>query len=125
MPHVKSFRDLLVWQKSMALVQRIYRVTKAFPREEQFSLTAQLRRVSVSIPSNIAEGFGRYSTSDYVRFLRIAIGSLFEVQTPVEIACGLKYLDQTTFNTMDNNCNELERMLAGLIKSLLAKSNSR
>jgi len=76
---MKTYRDLLVWQKAMTLVTEVYRKTKTFPREEVYGLTSQVRRSAVSIPSNIAEGYGRNSTSDYIRFLQIASGSLYEL----------------------------------------------
>ena len=89
---IKSYKDLFIWQKSMVLVTGIYTITKTFPASEIYGLTSQLRRSAVSIPSNIAEGYGRNSTNDYKRFLQIAVGSLYELQTQVEIACNLKYI---------------------------------
>ena len=83
---MSNFRNLLIWQKSMALTTKIYSSTNNFPKEEIFGLTSQIRRSSVSIPSNIAEGFGRESDKDLLRFLNISIGSLFEMQTQLEIA---------------------------------------
>lgn len=76
-----TFRELIIWQKSMLLVTSLYSATKEFPKDETFGLTSQLRRCSVSIPSNIAEGFGRNSDSEFNRFLTIAMGSLYELQT--------------------------------------------
>ena len=81
-----SFRDLVVWQRSMQLTVAIYRMTQNFPREEQYGLTSQIRRSAVSVPSNIAEGHGRLNTGEYRQFLGIARGSNFEVQTQLEIA---------------------------------------
>ena len=78
---MSNFRNLMIWQKSMSLITKIYKSTKNFPKEEIFALTSQIRRSSVSIPSNIAEGFGRDSNKEYLRFLNISIGSLFEMQT--------------------------------------------
>lgn len=91
---MKSYRDLIVWQKGMTLVVDIYKITKYFPDEEKFGLTSQIRRCVVSIPSNIAEGYGRNYTKDYVRFLQIARGSLFECQTQLEIAVNLNFINQ-------------------------------
>ena len=88
---MKNYRDLIVWQKAMELVTKIYHHTKSFPGEERYGLTLQLRRSSVSLPSNMAEGYGRNSTQDYIRFLRIANGSLFELQTQLEIAFNLGF----------------------------------
>jgi len=86
MSNIKSYRDLIVWQKSVDLVKNIYLCTQTFPKEEQYGLTNQMRRCAVSIPSNIAEGYGRNSTGDYKRFLHISLGSLYELQTQVEIS---------------------------------------
>ncbi|MBP9793910.1 MAG: four helix bundle protein, partial [Flavobacterium sp.] len=89
---MSNFRDLLVWQKSMIFVTKIYNTTKKFPKEEQFGITSQIRRSAISIPSNISEGLGRNSNKDYLRFLNIAIGSLFELQTQLEISKNIEYL---------------------------------
>ena len=83
---VRSFRDLDVWKDGIALAEAVYETTRSFPEDERFGLTSQLRRAAVSVPSNIAEGWGRNSRADYLRFLHIARGSLFEVATQVEIA---------------------------------------
>jgi four helix bundle protein len=85
MKKIRNYRDLIVWQKSIALVTEVYSITRLFPKEELYGLISQIRRSAVSIPSNIAEGYGRYSTNDYIRFLQIAIGSLYEFQTQLEI----------------------------------------
>ena len=115
---IKSYRDLVVWQKSMALVSEIYLLTKGFPKEELYGITSQIRRSAVSIPSNIAEGYGRNSTQDYIRFLQIACGSLYEIQTQLEIAVNLGYLENGRSQTVLQNINEIERMLSTLIKKL-------
>ena len=91
---IRTFRDLLIWQKSIKLVTRIYEVTRSFPKEEAFGLTSQMRRCSVSIPSNIAEGHGRNSTGNYLRFLQIATGSLCELQTQLVIANNLSFFSE-------------------------------
>ena len=83
---MSTFRNLLIWQKSMTLTTQIYQLTSTFPKEEIYGLTSQIRRCSVSIPSNIAEGYGRESDKEFLRFLNISIGSLFEMQTQLEIA---------------------------------------
>ncbi|WP_366143570.1 four helix bundle protein [Flavobacterium sp.] len=83
---MSTFKDLLIWQKAMTLVTKIYQSTKLFPKEELFGLTSQIRRSSVSIPSNIAEGYGRDGKYDYLKFLNISLSSLFELQTQIEIA---------------------------------------
>ncbi len=118
MTAINSYRDLIVWQKSMLLVTDIYAASNSFPIQEMYGLTNQLRRSAVSIPSNIAEGYGRHSTGDYKRFLQIAVGSLFELQTQVEIAFNLKYLAKDKFDTILGNTKELDRMLLSLIKKI-------
>jgi len=115
---MSHFRTLLIWQKSMTLVTAIYQSTQKFPKEELFGLTSQLRRCSVSIPSNIAEGSGRESDKDYVRFLNISVGSLFELQTQLEIAKNIDYLTQEEFNKQYEDTRELERMLISFIKKV-------
>ena len=92
MATVKTYRDLEVWQKSMTFVEEVYKTVKTFPREEQYGLSDQIRRAAVSIPSNIAEGFGRDSNAEFLRFLAIARGSLYEVSTHLEIAHRLGFL---------------------------------
>jgi four helix bundle protein len=115
---VKNYRDLKVWQKAMGLVTEIYQHTKSFPEEERYGLTSQLRRSSVSLPSNIAEGYGRNSTQDYIRFLRIANGSLFELQTQLEIARNLNMLSEESFSVLFEMSREIERMLSSLINKI-------
>ena len=118
---IESFRDLLVWQKSMTLAQGVYGITVAFPKEEQFGLVSQLRRCAVSIPSNIAEGYGRQSLSDYIRFLRISRGSLFELQTQLELSFNLGFLGKEHFDKRILLAHEIAKMLNSLIASLEAK----
>ena len=115
---MKTFRDLIVWQKSMAMVTEIYKVTQSFPRREDYGITSQIRRCAVSIPSNIAEGYGRHSRNEYIRFLQIALGSLFELQTQLEIAANLGYLKKEEFEPLYESTREVERMLSVLIKRL-------
>ena len=120
MSSIKSYRDLIVWQKAMVLVKAVYESSKSFPRDEQFGLTQQLRRSAVSIPSNIAEGSGRGTTQDYVRFLQIARGSLFEAQTQLELTRDLQFLSEPRTAEILALCNEIERMLNALITKLSA-----
>ena len=115
---IKTFRDLKVWQKGMSFVNRVYTATNYFPDSEKFSLTSQLRRACISIPSNIAEGYGMRSTGDYIRFLNIALGSLYEVQTQVEIALNLEYMKKEWFDILYEDSREIERMLSSLIRKL-------
>ncbi len=115
---IRTFRDLKVWQKGMALVNRVYNATNYFPDNEKYSLTSQLRRSAISIPSNIAEGYGRRSTGDYIRFLNIAIGSLYEVQTQIEIALNLDYMKKEWFDILYEDSREIERMLSSMIQKI-------
>ena len=118
---MKTYKDLLVWQKSMGLVTEIYKVSKSFPKEEVYGLTSQMRRCAVSIPSNMAEGYGRNSTSDYIRFLRIAAGALHELQTQMEISLNLCYFNKSTFDKLYESSREIERMLSSLTRKLSDK----
>jgi len=102
----------------MAMVTEIYKVTHSFPRREDYGITSQIRRCAVSIPSNIAEGYGRHSRNEYIRFLQIALGSLFELQTQLEIAANLGYLKKEEFEPLYESTREVERMLSVLIKRL-------
>ncbi len=115
---MKTYRNLIVWQKAMILVTEIYKATQSFPRREDYGLTSQARRCAVSIPSNIAEGYGRHSRNEYVRFLQIASGSLYELQTQLEIAFNLGYLKRDDFERLFEMTREIERMLSSLIKRL-------
>ena len=119
---MKTYRDLIVWQKAMVLVTEIYKVSKSFPRREDYGLTSQLRRCAVSIPSNIAEGYGRNSRNEYIRFLQIASGSLYELQTQLEIAANLGYLKKDEFELLYESTREIERMLSVLIRRLIEGS---
>ena len=118
MSRIESYRELIVWQKAMILVKEVYLATRTYPKEELFGLTQQLRRAIVSIPSNIAEGNGRGTTPDYVRFLLIARGSLFESQTQLEISRDLGYLPEPITLPLFALCNEIERMLNSIISKL-------
>ena len=116
--NMNSYRDLIVWQKSMNLVTLLYQLTKQFPDDEKFGLTSQIKRSSVSIPSNIAEGYGRSSRKEYVRFLEIARGSLYEFQTQLEIATNLNFIDIVATKEIFELGIEVEKMLNSLIKKL-------
>ncbi|RYJ40721.1 MULTISPECIES: four helix bundle protein [Flavobacterium] len=115
---MSHFRKILVWQKSISLVTKVYKATRTFPKEETFGLTSQIRRSSISIPSNIAEGSGRESNKDFLRFLYISLGSLFEMQTQLEIAKNIIYISEEEFNLLYEDSREIERMLASLIKKI-------
>jgi four helix bundle protein len=113
-----TYRKLSIWQKSMSLVTEIYSEVKIFPSDELFALTSQIKKSAVSIPSNIAEGYGRTGTKDYLRFLNIALSSLFELQTQLEIAYNLKFLKESNFNKLYENTREIERMLTSFIRKI-------
>jgi four helix bundle protein len=118
---VKHYRELIVWQKSIDLVEAVYRISQRFPSEEKFGLTAQLRRSAVSIPSNIAEGQGRGTPRDFNKFLDIATGSLAEMETQLIIAARLKYLTVEEHDDALSRSAEIGRLLNGLQKSIAVK----
>jgi len=113
-----SYRDLLVWQKSMALVKAIYRVTRSFPKDEVYGLSPQMRRAAVSIPCNVAEGQGRMSKREFKQFLALSRGSVLELETQVQIAADLGFLSSENTKRLIGNTEELLRMLNGVMKSL-------
>lgn len=115
---VNSYKDLIVWQRAMDLVSKIYGVTKKFPREELYGLTNQIRRSAVSIPSNIAEGQARQGTAEFRNFLSIARGSLAEVETQLLIAADLSYLSDSDLKAILEIHTEVGKMLNGLLRSL-------
>lgn len=115
---VKCYTDLIVWQKAMDLVQQVYQATKAFPKEEIYGLTNQVRRAAVSIPSNIAEGQARQSTAEFNNFLSIARGSLAEVETQLLIAARLNYLSQEQMIPIMALHQEVSKMLPALMSKL-------
>jgi len=115
---VANYRNLMVWQNSRKLVKKIYDLTGKFPLEEKFGLANQIQRAAVSIPSNIAEGYGRNSDKEMIRFLSIAKGSLYEVETQLYIAIDLKYLSEKETQPVMERCNEIGKMITGLIKTL-------
>jgi four helix bundle protein len=117
-----SYRDLVAWQKAMTLVTDNYRATSKFPRDEQFGLTSQVRRCSVSIPSNIAEGQGRLSEKEFRYFLGQARGSLIELETQFQIAYNLGYLEASEANALLQSCGEVGRILNGPITSICEES---
>jgi four helix bundle protein len=117
--HVRSYRDLVVWQKAMMLVSDVYRYTRSFPREEIYGLTSQIRRAAISVPSNIAEGQGRVSTGEFKQFLGHARGSLLELETQLQIACTLEYLSSEQCTLLLGECSEVGRILNGLMASIL------
>ena len=114
----ESYRDLLAWQKAMALVTEIYRATDSFPAREVYGITNQLRRASVGIPSDIAEGKGRLSKKEYVQMLSRARGSTLEVQTQLEISRNLGFVDQVSFEHLLAKADEVGRLINGLIRTV-------
>ena len=114
----RGHQDLRVWQAAMALVERVYVVTSTFPTDERFGLTAQVRRAVVSVPSNIAEGRGRGSDAEFVRYCSIAYGSLMEVETQLELARRLGFLSEVAASELGNLTGEVGRMLNALRSSL-------
>ena len=120
----ESFKDLVVWRRSIELALAIYKLTSSFPRSEQFGLTGQLRRASISIASNIAEGYGRSTKGEYVQFLGHARGSISEVETQLVIAGALGFGNKPLLQNAEGLCNEVGRMLRTMMKSLQAKSPS-
>jgi four helix bundle protein len=114
----RSYRDLVAWQKAMKFVTAIYEVTQRFPSEERYGLTNQLRRASVSVPSNIAEGQARFSQKEFHHFLSMARGSLVEIETQLLIARNLKYLEPAKAEDLLATADELGRILNGLISSI-------
>lgn len=115
---MRDFKELKVWQKAHRLVLDIYRHSQAFPVDERFGLTAQLRRSAVCVPSNIAEGCGRQSERDFARFLSIAGGSASETEYQLLLACELGYLPQPKHRDLDAQTNEVKRMLNAFIQKL-------
>jgi four helix bundle protein len=111
-----DYQDLLVWQKGILLCPEIYTLTKLFPDSERFGLTSQMQRAVASIPTNIAEGHGRSSNKDFVRFLYISIGSFQELETLLRIAKELGYIE--TVDPWHKKTRELAKMLTGLIRTL-------
>ena len=118
---VNSYRDLLVWQRGIDLVESVYKATKSFPRQEVYGLTAQMRRAAVSVTSNIAEGHGRRHLGDYLHHLSIANGSLFELETQLLVALRLTYVSQSEVEALSRLSGEVGRMLAGLARALRRK----
>lgn len=125
MSKLESYRDLEVWKQTKGLVCLIYQVTKAFPKEEQFGLTNQLRRASVSIPSNIAEGCGRNHSKDSIQFFFISRGSLYEVETQIIISFDLGYITIEDHNSILDNIKSCKRLLNDFINYFQSKDDQQ
>lgn len=115
---LRDYKDLIAWQKSYQMCRTVYQITENFPRKEQFGLTSQIRRSALSVPSNIAEGYTRHSTQDYIRFLYIAYSSLAELETQLMLSKDLNYIDQTVYAKIESLTREVQRIMMALIKSL-------
>ena len=115
---INSYRDLLVWQRSMTLAEASYRLTAQLPSDEKFGLISQIRRAAVSIPANMAEGHGRETTGSFIQFLRISQGSLKELETHFLLAERLSLASHEQMRPLHQECDEIGRMLRSLIRSL-------
>jgi len=120
---LKNFKELKVWQKSYKLCLKVYKITKKFPKIEVYSFTSQMRRAALSIPCNIAEGYGRKTTPDYLRFLYMSYGSICELETQILLSGDLEYIDTESLSELQSDIGEVERMLKALIKSIERKNS--
>jgi len=118
---VSTYKDLIVWQKSIALVTSVYSLTKAFPDDEKFGMVSQINRAVVSVPANIAEGWGRESSKNYIQFLRISRGSLMETETLMLISKNLNFISEQNYLEVNKQIDEVGKILQGLIKSVQQK----
>ncbi|MCW5910815.1 MAG: four helix bundle protein [Cyclobacteriaceae bacterium] len=115
---MQNFRDLIVWQKAHQNVLSIYNYTKSFPKEEQYGITSQLRRAATSIPTNIAEGTGKLTKKDFANYLQTALGSSQEVEYLLLLSWELNFLNDKTYQELNNVNNEIKAMLISLIKKV-------
>ena len=118
---VKSYRDLRVWQKGMDLAAEVYRLSRSWPKEELYGLTSQARRAAASVPANIAEGYGRQSSASYGQFLKVARGSLKELETHLILAERVGLTPDGSCRQLLTQADDLGRMLGGLIKAVSRK----
>lgn len=121
---IRDFKDLLVWQKAKKLAIQVYKLTKKYPAHEKFGIVNQIRRAAVSIASNISEGHGRKSTKEDIRFLRIAGGSIAELENQIIISGELEYISAAELNEIIVILKEVQMMQSGLVNSLMRKLNS-
>lgn len=121
MAEIRSYHDLDVWKHSRSLVQVVYELTQTYPKQEMFALAAQMRRCAISIPSNIAEGYSRHGTKDYINFVSIAFGSAAELETQLLLSLDLGYVDSGQFDNALNLLKPVQKMLFNLRQSLQAK----
>ena len=119
MSGIKSYKDLLIWQKGIDIVINLYQLVEDFPKEEIYALSSQLKRASVSIPSNIAEGYGRNSTQSYIHFVSISRGSLFELETQLLIAKKLNFIkNESLLSELMNQITEESKMMNSFLNKL-------
>ena len=121
---MRDFRKIQVWEKAHRFVLQIYKVTSAFPKDELYGLTSQIRRAAASIPSNIAEGCGRDTQTELARFIHIAGGSASELKYQLILANDLGHIDDETYPNLDSEINEIQRMLYGFEKAVQANSKN-
>jgi four helix bundle protein len=121
---IKSFEELIIWQESRKFANNIYKLTKNFPQEELYSLTSQVRRAAISIMSNIAEGFDRRTTKEFISFLIIARASVSEVQNDLYVSLDLNYINKESFKTTYNHAQKIAKLINGLITYLRSQSES-
>ncbi|MCE2958930.1 MAG: four helix bundle protein [Bacteroidota bacterium] len=115
---MRNFKDLIVWKKAHENALIIYELTKSFPKEEQYGITSQLRRASVSIPTNIAEGSGKFTQKDFANFLQISLGSSHETEYLILLSFDLKYINEYDYKNLNQSINEVKAMLISLIKKI-------
>ena len=124
-PPIKSYRDLRVWQESMTLAVECYQLTRAFPKEEMFGLSSQIRRSAASIPANIAEGHGRENTQSFIQYLRIAQGSLKELETHLLLAERVVLIVKENIEAVLRRCEAIGKMIRLLIRALQQNAKKR
>ena len=124
MSTVKSFEELIIWQESRKFANNVYKLTKEFPQEELYSLTSQMRRAAVSVMSNIAEGFDRRATKEFISFLVIARASISEVQNDLYLSLDLNYINNEDFKTYYNHAQKIGKLINGLITYLKSQTKS-
>ena len=118
---IRSYRDLRVWQEGMALAETCYLLTKRFPKDELFGMTSQIRRAATLVPANIAEGYGRDSTGEYIQFLRVSQGSLKELETHLALSSRVGLIADSETKSVLEECDRLGKMLHRLIRSLQSR----
>lgn len=120
---VHSYKDLVVWQKSVDLIDDVYRLRRNFPKSETYGLSSQLQRAAVSVAANIAEGSGRDSTKEFIHHLVYSLGSLAEVETYLVVSVRLEYVAQPTVAKLESKCDEIGKMIRSLQKALRRRLN--